>query len=325
MYDVRLIKTAYSFGCRCSMKLSQLRSLVAVADTLNFGKASQYLEVSQSAISHAIAALEADLGIVLLRRGRYGARLTPVGDRIVNLARQMLALSEAIEQEAIVARGIEGGQVRIATFRSLATHILPKVMVQFQQAFPAIKVTISEYFNQAEAELALRRGEADVGLLHVPIDEEFESWKLFEDEYLALLPPNSTITNQSLTWSDFTMYPLILPSEIDVCGALIRQYFAEHQQKLEIAYEIKEPSTIVSMVEQGLGATVMARLVAEPISPRIRLHSLPVPLQRSVGVMILSEALYPPAVFVFLDLIKKMNFQGCQKLIPEDLSLRSLG
>lgn len=304
------------------MKLSQLRILVAVADRLNFGKASQYLEISQSAVSHAIATLEAELGIVLVMRGRYGARLTPAGDRVVKHARQMLALSEAIEQEAMMARGLEGGQVRIATFRSLATHVLPRAIAGFRSRFPSVKVTISEYFNQVEAELTLRRAEADVGLLPVPTSTGFESWQLFDDEYLALLPPSALIANKVLTWSDLTVYPLILPPEIDVCGSLIRRYFAEHQQKLEIAYEIKEPSTIVSMVEQELGATVMAQLAAEPIPPKVRIYRLPVPLQRSIGVTILSEALYSPAVFAFLDLIRQMDFQWIyQKLNPASIQV----
>lgn len=65
------------------MKLSQLRILVTVAKQGNFSEAALHLEMSQSVVSHAIAALEEHLGVVLFLRGRHGARLTSVGERIL--------------------------------------------------------------------------------------------------------------------------------------------------------------------------------------------------------------------------------------------------
>lgn len=72
------------------MKLSQLRALVAVADHNNFSEAALHLGLSQSAISHAIASLEEKLGVVLLSRGRHGAHLTSVGERVTTHARNVL-------------------------------------------------------------------------------------------------------------------------------------------------------------------------------------------------------------------------------------------
>jgi DNA-binding transcriptional LysR family regulator len=65
------------------LKISQLRTLVAVAEYSNFSEAALHLEISQSAVSHAIAALEAELGVILFHRGRNGADLTPVGKQLV--------------------------------------------------------------------------------------------------------------------------------------------------------------------------------------------------------------------------------------------------
>lgn len=62
------------------LKISQLRALVGVADYGNFSEAALQMDLSQSAISHAIASLESELGVILLSRGRHGANLTPVGN-----------------------------------------------------------------------------------------------------------------------------------------------------------------------------------------------------------------------------------------------------
>jgi DNA-binding transcriptional LysR family regulator len=139
------------------LKISQLRALVAVADYGNFSEAALQLDLSQSAVSHAIASLEDELGVILLIRGRQGAQLTPVGERVISQARQVLCLLEGIVKEANLEKGLKGGSVRIASFRSVATHILPVVIARFRQSFPQIAVTIIEHFDHAGVEQAMHK------------------------------------------------------------------------------------------------------------------------------------------------------------------------
>ncbi len=79
------------------------------------------------------------------------------------------------------------------------------------------------------------------------------------------------------------------------------------QQSLQAEYEIQEDSTIISMVIQGLGATIMARLAAEPLPPTIQIHRLPMPLERSIRAAILADALHPPAVYAFLETLQQLS------------------
>lgn len=94
------------------LKLAQLKVLIAVVDCGSFSEAALRLQMSQSAISYAIASLEEELGVVLLARGRYGAHSTPVGEQIVDLARQVVYLMEDITKQAGMARGLRGGHVQ---------------------------------------------------------------------------------------------------------------------------------------------------------------------------------------------------------------------
>jgi DNA-binding transcriptional LysR family regulator len=289
---------------RDKLTLAQLRALVTVAEQQNFGKASLELEMSQSAISHAIAALEHELGVVLLSRGRYGARLTPVGERIVQQAYAVFEALEVITKEASLAKGLEGGQVRIAAFRSLATHILPSAIAQFRQNFPAISVLIREYRTQDEVERVLRQGEADIGLFHVPTSDDFKTWVLFDDAYFVFLPPEANVSGDRLTWDQLGQYPLILSPSDDSCSVLIRGHFMHHHQPLNIAYEVKEDSTMLSMVQQGLGAAILPRIAAEPIPPNVKMYPLPAPLHRTNGLAVLADALHSPAVYAFVEVLK---------------------
>ena len=87
-----------------AVKLSQLRALIAIAQCGNFSEAALQIGISQSAVSHAIASLETELGVVLLSRGRHGATLTPVGERVLIHAQSMLDLLELIGREANLFR-----------------------------------------------------------------------------------------------------------------------------------------------------------------------------------------------------------------------------
>lgn len=292
------------------IKLSQLRALVAVAEYSNFSEAAVNLELSQSAVSHAIASLEEELGVVLLARGRYGAHPTPVGKRIVTHAQQVLQLLEVIVKEANIEKGLHGGQVRIACFRSVATHVLPAVIARFRSQFPKITVTISEHDDYTDVEQALREGHADIGLTYLPASDEFETWELLRDDYVALLPQTTKLQNNQLTWDQLAAHPLIVPSANTCDSTRIRNYLKDADYPLNIAYEMREDSTIVSMVLQGLGAAVLPRLAAEPVPTGVQVCKLPEPLERIIGVAVIANALLTPAAYAFLDMLL-----GADKLV----------
>lgn len=286
------------------LKLSQLRILVAVADVGNFSEAALNLQMSQSAVSHAIATLEDQLGVILLSRGRYGARLTPTGDRIVTHAREIVQRIESIQYEAELAKGLEGGQVRICTFRSVAARLMPQVIARFHQRFPSIAVSLSEREDYPHVEQALREGQADIGFTYLPASEEFTTWELLRDEFVALLPPNFQSAKPQLSWAELAAQSFILPPD-DVMMMSVRRHCLAHGYPLKVAYEMDTDSTIVSLVAQGLGATILPRLAAQPIPANVQVFSLPKPLFRVIGIAVLADALHVPAVFAFLDVLKE--------------------
>lgn len=286
------------------LKISQLRAFVAVANHGNFSSAALELGLSQSTVSHAIATLEEELGVVLLFRGRYGATLTPIGEQLIHQARQVLHTLEVIREKANQEKGLQNGQVRVACVRSIATNVLPKVIARFREKFPTISVVMTECDRYAEVEQALREGQADIGFTLLPTTTEFETKELFRDEFVALLPPKSIAPGESLSWEQLAEYPMIVNLRSPQHNKTVSAHFLQFGQTLKVDYELREDSTILSMVKQGLGATVMARLAAEPIPECIEMRSLPVPLERVIGVAILADALLPRAVFAFLDILK---------------------
>ncbi|MEM6446071.1 MAG: LysR family transcriptional regulator [Cyanobacteria bacterium P01_D01_bin.123] len=285
------------------MNVEQLQIFLNVSQSRNFSATAIELGISQSAVSRAIASLEDELGIILLSRGRFGARLTEVGEQMVQHARQIVQTREQMERDANVVRGLDGGRVRIASFRSAATHLVPPAISRLTQRFPNIEVTLIES-APLEVEQALREGAVDIGLVPLPRASEFETWEIARDEFVVLLPESEAPHAEHLSWEGLSRYSFILYNYAE-CTSMVREHWARTGQPFEVAYEIKEDSTILSMVAQGLGAAILPRLAALPIPTGVRSCQLPVPLERSIGAAVVAGADRSPAVYQFIDVLRK--------------------
>ncbi|HEY9762125.1 MAG TPA: LysR family transcriptional regulator [Trichocoleus sp.] len=289
------------------IKLFQLRAFAAVAEYGSFGKAAAELELTQSAISHAIASLEEELGVMLFSRGRRGATLTPVGIEVIGNAQQILHHLDQLVSTTQKAKGLAGGQVRVAAIRSLATHWLPQVIAAFKQRHPQISITLTRCVNHGEVQMTLQNGAADIGLMDLYKPSGLRVYELFADDYVALLPPKATVSQTHPTWEQLSQYPLILPVPNDNSYALLREYLAQLPLPLEIAYELNEDSAIVSMVAEGLGMTILPYFAAIPIPKGVKVRSLPQPLRRQLGAVILEEGFHSPPVYAFLETMLQMS------------------
>ncbi|MEL6161244.1 MAG: LysR family transcriptional regulator [Cyanobacteria bacterium J06623_5] len=285
------------------MNLFQLEVLTAVAEHGTFSDAAMALEVSQSAVSRAVAALEAELGVPLFSRGRSGAKLTPVGDRIFNHAHEILNFRELIDYEVNLEKGLYNSRLRIASFRSAATHLLPANIARFRNRFPRVEIVLVEH-DPAGVEQSLREGRTDIGLIPLPRSEEFSTVEIARDEYVVLLPKSDPAPPKKLTWEVLSAYSFILFNYAE-CTSAVRDHWARWGQSLEVAYVVKEDSTIVSMVAQGLGAAVLPRLAALPIPEDVYVRSLPNRLSRVIGAATLANTPPAPAAKMFLDLLQQ--------------------
>lgn len=286
------------------MKLSQLQMSIVVVDSGSLSAAALGLKLRQSTISHAIIALEQEIGVPLLFRGHFGARATPVGERVMVHARKIFDLLEKINHEINLEKGLKGGTVRIASFRSAATHLLPPILTLFRSQFPDITVTLIER-ELSKIEQTLRENQADISFVPLPTSDEFLAWEIARDEYVVLLPQQEEFSSSVLTWEQLSEYSFILPEYEKDSLSRIQEHWAAANQSLEIAYIVREDSTVVSMVAQGLGAAILPRLAASPLPQGVQVYQLPVPLERVIGVATLPDALSVPAIAAFLSVLGK--------------------
>ncbi|MEM6837024.1 MAG: LysR family transcriptional regulator [Cyanobacteria bacterium P01_C01_bin.120] len=286
------------------LKLSQIRALLTVAQYGNFSEAALQLEVTQSTVSHAIASLENELGVVVFHRGRHGAQLTPIGQRILQDAAQIEQLLESMMNAAVHERGLEGGTVRIASFRSIATHVLPEAIARLHQLYPSVQISIAELDELHQLKQALYQGQVDVCVAEILSGEEFETIHILDDHYIALLPAQQGLREAQLTIDDLYQYPLISSSH-DSCSSRIHDCLKALDKKLEVAYRIRHDSSMAGMVQQGLGVALMTELAAKPVPDGVSICRLPFSLYRPIGASLLKDALHSPAVYAFLDALQR--------------------
>ncbi|PZO12803.1 MAG: LysR family transcriptional regulator [Leptolyngbya foveolarum] len=284
------------------MNIFQLEILAAVFKCGTFSDAALQLEISQSAVSRAIASLESELGVPLFSRGRLGAKLTSVGERVMPHVQAMLDLREQIDYEANLEKGLYNSRLRIASFRSAATHLLPANIARFRNRFPHVEVSLAE-LDPAGVEQSLREGNTDVGLLPLPRSEEFNTVEIIRDEYVVLLPKEDVPPPKDLTWAALSAYSFILFNYAE-CTSAVRNHWDKCGQSFKVGYVIKEDSTIVSMVAQGLGAAVLPKLAAIPIPDDVYVRSLPIRLDRIIGAATLASKPPAPAAKAFLEILK---------------------
>lgn len=289
------------------MTLSQLRNLLMVLETGSFSAAALELGSAQSAVSYAVAELERELGVRLLERGRFGARPTPIGVRVADHARQMLGLGDAIRQEASLERGVLEGVLRVATFRSVASHILPKAIAKLRRRYPKLQVQLLEADGaEPELERLLFSRRADIAFLQAPFPKDALVWNLLHDPYIALLPKDHPLAGQTISRTELLESPLILYDNDDKCGVIAHQYLKDAALPSQSApYHVREDSTIFSLVEQGLGVSVVPELAFKDLPDSVARVPLSEPLERVIGVAILPQSLKIPAVRAFLGTLKR--------------------
>ena len=170
------------------MTLNELKYIVAVAKEKHFRKASETCFVSQPTLSVAIKKLEEELGVILFERRKQDVLITPIGQKIIKIAENMLEQSKSIKQLAQESQGNLSTELKIGAIYTIAPYLLPKLIPSFQKHAPNVPVIIEENYTHVLAE-KLQTGEIDIAILSLPFEEpNIETFTLYEEPFKIILP-----------------------------------------------------------------------------------------------------------------------------------------
>lgn len=289
---------------------AQLQAFVTVVDQGGFTPAARQLQMSQSAVSHAVAALEKSLQVDLLVRNARGVQPTDIGRRVAEHAREALRRKALMRQEAETASGLREGVVTVGSFGPTSSrHLLPPILQGFAQRHPGLEVRMIEGSDQ-EVEQWLREGRVDLGFIDLPNDE-FDAAYLARDEWVALLPADCPLASQHrIRPPQLSDYPFILST--GGCEEWVQKLLS--QNSCEIRYQIREVQMIVEMVGQGLGVSLKPALsLPDPPPPSVVYRPLLPSRPREVGLAFVNRNRLSPAARAFLkaaDASRRINTSG---------------
>lgn len=247
----------------------QLRAFVAVADHGSFTDAAGALGLSQSAVSHAISGLERELGGHLF--GRRAVALTPLGRRIQVQAR---AATVAIASLEAAARGdrSHSGTVRLGAVPTVCRGLLPALLDDWASALPAVRIDVFEGDDDEMPEW-LDNGFVDVAILVDPPAHPRESKVVDIDEYAAVLRDDHPLVDlQAIPLGELADDGMIVTS--GGCETHVRSIFESAGIEFAVRHRVRETSTLLAMVEQGFGVSIVPTLGRSMLPASLRMRPL---------------------------------------------------
>lgn len=281
--------------------LKQLRAFVVVADSGQFTRAAERLDLSQSAVSTLIRQLERTLQLRLFDRHTRVLRLTEAGEELLPAARHAIADVDTMVESSQELGLLRRGRVSVAAGTVQAALVLPRVIGGFNEAFPTVEVRMHDVSERAVLEM-VKEGAVDIGISTAPDDDsEIATTRLSQDVFQVVLRPDHPLALlRTLTWRDLAAIPLIGPQTGNPIRERLESELAREGVTLNfhrVVQEVTLPLTIVGIVDGGLGIAVMTAAVerlARAMGLVTRTPSQPV-ISRTVSVIVKRDRSLSPA------------------------------
>ena len=261
---------------------SRLAIFLEVVRLGSFSQAAKALDYSQSAVSQAIRALEDELGAALLERGKAGVRLTPDGAQYLPYIRAVCTAENALQAKRQELLGLGQSTIRLATFTSVSRNLLPQLMQQFKARWPGVRFELpqGEYSSIRQW---IQDGTVDLGFIHAQYAQKLPLQPLYTDTMVAVLPQNHPLAaRRVLRLEELAREPLILLDE--GVRSVPLDAFARLGLQPRLEYKVYDDYSILSMVRQGLGVSILYRLVVAGFEHGLAIRPVQEPLERTVAL-----------------------------------------
>lgn len=253
------------------MDIRQLETFVAVVENKSFTKASEMLYVSQPTVSNHISNLEKELDTVLFIRTKRNVTLTKSGDILYEHAKNIILAYRTMTSELKSYNQNTEGHLNIYASSVPRKFLLPKLLKDFSAKYPNVSYSLVNDDSQTVLD-GLMIGETDFGFVGIKVDSPKLSYhQLMEDELVLVASEELSVRHDkdmNISLDDIVKYPIIMREE----GSGTRSILENELNRLGIDVSelnlfavIEDPSTILQMVECGLGCSVISKFEADSI------------------------------------------------------------
>ena len=265
------------------MSISKYKALLTVVDMGALSKAAEKLGYTQSGLTHMMNNIESEFGFSVLQRGHYGIKLTPAGERIISKVRQLVMCEESLENELEMVRSWGDSAIRIGAFSSMAGTWLPSIIEKFNREFPDVIVqiqtgTVDELYG------GLDDGKYDMCFGTKNSRYDFKWYPLDNDRFYAILPKDYPEDSDVFRITHFNGTKFLMPGlgfDDDISAV-----FSQNNVRPFVTPTYVDDPAIISMVEHGLGISMLSELIITGRSEGIKALPIVPEVSRTLALAI---------------------------------------
>ncbi|KMJ13028.1 LysR family transcriptional regulator [Serratia marcescens] len=256
--------------------LKQLRVFVAIARHGSFSRAGEAIGLTQSAVSHSVKELEAEVGVRLLDRTTREVVLTDAGLRLANRVERLL---DELQTTLLDVRsfGVQrSGTVRVATSQTISAHLMPQCIAAGERQYPEIRIMLRDQAQQQVLH-SVRNAEVDFGIVVDPVQAvDLECEAVLHEPFLLLCRDDHPFAaQQAVRWSALNGCRLVLQDYASGSRPLIDSALRQQGVEAQVVQEIGHPATLFPMVAEGIGISIFPALALPlPEGGRLRVRRL---------------------------------------------------
>lgn len=290
------------------MKTSRFEVFLKIVETKSLTRTAAYFGCTQSAVSQLVRALETDLGVTLLARSKSGVRLTAEGEYLLPSMRQIVAGERSVMEKSLELQHMNVGLIRIGIFTSLSCQWLPPYLKKFREKYPNIGFELSQGDTVQICDW-LRNGIVDIGFMTKPDSDEFIFREILDDRMHIVLPPEHSMAGKKVALKDLKDETFVLQES--GYSQIVEKMFRSAGIRPRQQYTVKDDYTVMSMVESGLGVSLLPELILHRTPFRLCAYPAEPAFYRRLGVSWLKKEDSSIAVTKFVQyLLEDMDRKG---------------
>lgn len=294
------------------MTLLSYQVFMAVVEQQSFQKAAQVLKLTPSAISHAVAAMEEELGSMLFVRSRHGVHLTNYGKELFPYIKNVLNSDEYLQQAVAQFNGMQKGLVRLGTFNSACVEWLPSLLKDFEQEYPDVRLDIYQG-TYDDVYHWLRDGIVDLGFLSSSSVGELDYVPVYEDRIVCVTPKGFRTKNPGyVTIEELRGQRFVIQRE--GCDADVNHFLEKYHLSGSGGSRILDDMSAIALVMGGYGVCLVPELVIRNIPFPVDVYPLDVEEKRTIVLASIRSDVFAPAVRRMYDYIIERFQYGTKEM-----------
>lgn len=253
----------------------------------SFQKAAEILNLTPSAVSHAIASMEQELGFSLFTRNKAGVALTNYGEHLLPYVNAVLNSDESLQQAIAGLNGLKMGNVKVGCFSSVCTNWMTDIIHSFHQRYPDINIELYQG-TYADVSYWIKNGIVDIGFLSLSSAGDLPIEPLYRDPLLCVVPKDYRKREDTPYMTPDEMKDQVFVSQMETTDADIAIFMKQNGLgNVRMDYHVVDDLSTIALVAAGLGICIMPELVMNDIPYEVHRYPMmpgSISCHRNIGI-----------------------------------------